>query len=527
MIIKNYKLTNQNINDAVSDIQTSLQTKKFNKFEVLRVVLKAEELLLDCQMRFGNEYDFTLRINLGFFRAKIEILVKGDSFDPFDVDEDALIHKIKVKIEYDPVWVYDKGTNNISFSIRKDLKISDIVQIIISIVLGVVLGLLSTTLPNDIGEKIGEVVFSPLSETIMAFLTATSGMFIFLSILNGLASIGDASTFNTIGKKTIFHLLKMLLFYTIISVVVLIPFAHINLNSSGSIDFQMFYKMILDTIPPDFVSPFANGNILQIVFLSICTAIAMIFLGIKVYGLVEIISQVNQVMKMLVIGVTKFLPLVVFVSFYNMAASGTINTIGKSYKLILYELLVSFAYIAFCLIRLYLSKNVNPWKFFRNLSKTLTIMCSTASSAATLPTLLDESEQRFGIDKKYANFAFPLEQGIFKTGVAGLLVCSSFCMADIYKIALTPMGIVTIIISSFFLAIATPPVAGGLITCIGMLFTQLGIPAGGLAIYVALDAITERIGCAPLIITFEAETIQLAGTLNLLDKDILEAHNKG
>ena len=67
-------------------------------------------------------------------------------------------------------------------------------------------------------------------------------------------------------------------------------------------------------------------------------------------------------------------------------------------------------------------------------------------------------------------------------GVAIQFFIVSLCIGQSFGTEITIIWIITSIITSTILTIATPPIPGGGLSCYTILFTQLGIPSAGIAI---------------------------------------------
>lgn len=67
------------------------------------------------------------------------------------------------------------------------------------------------------------------------------------------------------------------------------------------------------------------------------------------------------------------------------------------------------------------------------------------------------------------------------------------------------------------LAVAAPPIPGGALTCYTILFVQLKIPMEAIAVTIALNVILEFFTTAVDLFCLQAELVQLAASLDLLD----------
>ena len=94
-------------------------------------------------------------------------------------------------------------------------------------------------------------------------------------------------------------------------------------------------------------------------------------------------------------------------------------------------------------------------------------------------------------------------------------------LAEIFGVSISPEWLVTAVIISIVLAIAAPPVPGGALSCLTMLFVQLNIPAEGIPIIIALNIIMDFFATAVNLTCLQMDLVELAGDLNMLDYDKL------
>jgi len=76
------------------------------------------------------------------------------------------------------------------------------------------------------------------------------------------------------------------------------------------------------------------------------------------------------------------------------------------------------------------------------------------------------------------------------------------------------------------LSVATPPVAGGASVCLAVLFQQMAIPEDALGFAVAINVILGFLLTAVSLYCLQMELTRLAGSLDLLDKKVLQQNDK-
>ena len=86
--MKNEKLTNLNIDLASNKIEGFLSQNKVEGKNIIRIKLAAEETLLKLQEKFGEQAAFSLKCVKRLGSLKVEIILAGERFDPFEQQED-------------------------------------------------------------------------------------------------------------------------------------------------------------------------------------------------------------------------------------------------------------------------------------------------------------------------------------------------------------------------------------------------------------------------------------------------------
>ncbi len=526
--MKNYALTNLNIDIISEDIGVFLDKCKVDRKDAMRIKLAAEETLLHYQDRLGEEQEVTLDCHKRLGRPRVEISIVSERFNPFEatnkvkaeLESSAVLHGILANMGIAPNWEYKNGVNQIVFTPKRKPP-SQVAQLGISIVAAVVCGFLCMLLPDNVRLAISEELIAPVFGSFMGLLSAISGPLIFLSVAWGIYSIGDTATLGTIGKRMISRILSMSLWVTILGVAPMLFFFNISMDGETSFKFSALLKIVLDMIPSNFFAPFVVGNPLQIIFIAVTVGLAMLILGNKTTVAATMIEQSNYIVQLIMETISKFVPFFIFGSVFNMIISGNFSALMKAYKVLPMMLLGQVVVMLFYLLWVGLRKKVSPQLLMKKTFQSFLIALTTASSSAVFSSNMETCERKLGIDKRIVNFGVPLGQIIFMLGCSTMFMASALCMAEIYNVSISPVWLLTCLIISVILAIAAPPIPGGALTCYTMLFVQLNIPEVAIPIIIALNVIMEFFATPCNIFTLQLELVELAGDLNMLNYDKL------
>lgn len=296
--------------------------------------------------------------------------------------------------------------------------------------------------------------------------------------------------------------------------------------AGGASAAAQIYDMILGVIPGNLISPFLEGNTLQIIFMAVCMGAALLVLGEKAGAVRTLSEHTNTVVQFLMELVSRHIAVFVFISLLSLTLSQSFDGLGGVAKGLA-------LWIAACLIwpLLYaLAVSIRMKAPFpallRKLLPTYLIALSTASSSAALSTNLEACEKRLGISPRIAGFAVPLGQVVFKPGAAVGFFVLALGLAEFYGVAMPLPWIVTGVLVSGLLAIAAPPVPGGSLTCYTVLLMQLGIPEEAIGLAVAGNMILDFFMTACGISCLQSELVLSSNRLGMLDAGTLRGERR-
>lgn len=517
-----YYLTNADI-DHLSGLVTDFWTKTgCDSRNTVRMRLMIEEVLIRYQKEFGADTALSLKRVRRFVRDSLVLTVEGRSCNPFsETDEQEILHRLLADAGIAPSWYYINGKNTIVLYAEQKRKISGLAWIGISLVLGFGLGFLFRLFPDNLVHTVADGILAPLSDTMMSFLSSMAVLLIFFSVVTGICGMGDMSTFQRVGKKMIGKFMLSLAFYTLVVFAVLVPFFPVAKEGVAGFDGRELYAMLLDIVPGTVIEPFSTGNTMQVIFLAICIGVAMLVLNLKVSGVLSLFTQLTDLVQRIVMAVIQLLPVVVFISVFRMVALRQLSAVSTVYRYPLLLLLTDSVLLLLGLLRVALTKKVSPRLLIKKLLPTAAIAVTTASSVAAFTCNVETCKEKLGIRKELADVGIPLGQVIFMPGGVADVVCTTLCMAYIYGTSVTVSRLVMLALVTFILTIAAPPMPGTGISCYMLTMAQLGIPAEAIAVILAFNVLIDRITTPSNVALLQLEMVQVAGSLNLLDQEVL------
>lgn len=177
----------------------------------------------------------------------------------------------------------------------------------------------------------------------------------------------------------------------------------------------------LRMVPTNVVAAAANnGQMLGLIFFSLCFAIAMTRLSIeKVTGMRDFFVSFNDTMIIMTKVIMKLAPIGVFgliVPVVIKSGGELYVNLFKYFITVLLALCIHLLVIMPLVIRIF--AGVNPLKHFRAMRTALLTAFSTASSSATLPVTMRCIQDNAGVSKRTASFTLPLGATVNMDGTA-------------------------------------------------------------------------------------------------------------
>ena len=310
---KGYRLSPETVDLLSQEFADSLTEAEADRKDILRLRLSLEEILESWSSALpGAPVTFCAKKRLG--RQRIEIRVEGKELQADDVLENCLLSsRLLAQAGLTLTQSYQSGENCLTVEPPRKRKLGQMQKLLLAIVSAVVLGLLQRLLPA--GAQAGvRAVTDPLFTLILNLLRTISSPMIFLAICWGIFNIGDMTMMGRIGKKVIGRIAALSFLVSAGATVCLLWLFPLELSSGGAAlsGFSTIYQIILDIVPSDIISPFLNGNTLQIIFLGAAVGIALLILGDRAAAVRTFIEQTNEVVQFLMEAIGDLIPLFVF-----------------------------------------------------------------------------------------------------------------------------------------------------------------------------------------------------------------------
>ncbi|EHQ28227.1 C4-dicarboxylate transporter DctA [Mucilaginibacter paludis] len=379
------------------------------------------------------------------------------------------------------------------------------VQVLLAIVSGIVVG---AVFPQ----------FAPaakiISQTFISLIQMLIAPIIFLTIVLGIASMGDIKKVGKVGGKALLYFEIVTTFALFIGLAIaniLKPgegFVHQAINDVSKIAVYQkeaagmnWADFLSHIIPHNIFEAFAKGNILQILFFAVLFGYGISHLGEAGQSLIQTFDKLSRVFFNIMKVVMKLAPIGAFGGMAFTVATFGLKTLAPMAKLMgsVYLTMALFIFVVLNIICVIFKFSL--WKYLRFIRQEILVVLGTSSSESALPGMMEKLEQ-FGCSKSVVGLVIPTGYSFNLDGTTIYLSMAVVFLAQAFQVPLplsqqlTLMGI--LMVTSKGAAAVT---GGGFIVLASTLAATKIIPVEAVAILLGVDrfmsearAITNVIG---------------------------------
>lgn len=397
------------------------------------------------------------------------------------------------------------------------------VQVLFAIAAGIALG--------HYYPETGEAM-KPLGDGFIKLIKMIIAPIIFVTVVHGIAAMRDVKKVGRVGVKA-------LIYFEIVTTIALAiglivgniaqPGAGMNVDVStiDTKDIAGFVSkaqdestvgFLLDIIPRTMIGAFADGNILQVLFIALLFAFGLQALGERGQPLINLIDQIAQVLFKIVGYIMKVAPIGAFgamaftIGKYGLTTLKSLALLMGSFYLtcilFIFVVLGSIAYFSgFSILRL-----------IAYIKEELLIVLGTSSSESVLPRMIAKMEKA-GVDESVAGLVIPTGYAFNLDGTCIYLTMAALFLAQATNTDLSiwqQLGILGVLL------ITSKGAAGvtgsGFITLTATLATTGAIPVASIALILGIDRFMSEARALTNLIGNGVATIVVAKSEGELDE---------
>lgn len=376
----------------------------------------------------------------------------------------------------------------------KKNKLSLTSQIFIALILAIIIGSIFACLGQ---AQIAKTYIKPFGIIFLNLIKWIVAPLVFFSIMAGVISLQDVRKVGSIGGKTIsFYLLTTAFAITIGLIIAnlfkgifpVLATTDLSYKTEAAVSFM---DTIVGIFPSNFVKPFAEANMLQVIVASLFIGFAIMQIGPRMSKVEEAVNILNDTCLKVMEMILTLSPIGVFCLLAPVVAENGPAILGSlaAVLAVAYLCYLVHAILVYSLT-VRAAAGMSPFKFFKGMMPAILFAFSSASSVGTLPLNM-ECTEKLGAKKEIASFVLPLGATINMDGTAIYQgVCSIF-IASCYGIHLTFPQMLTIVLTATLASIGTAGVPGAGMVMLAMVLQSVGLPVDGIALVAGVDRIFD------------------------------------
>ncbi|MBF6637585.1 dicarboxylate/amino acid:cation symporter [Rouxiella silvae] len=400
------------------------------------------------------------------------------------------------------------------------------VQVLIAIIVGVLFGHFAP----DAGAQM-----KPLGDTFIKVIRLLIAPIVFCTIVSGIANMKSLKNIGKIGIKALLYfeiLTTLALIIGLVSVNIMQPGAGMHINPATldakaissytqAAHDQSVVGFLTHIIPETVFGAFAEGNILQVLFISILFAFGLQLLGDMGKPLLATIDLIAQTFFRMLKIVMYVAPLGAFGGMAFTIATYGLGSLAAYGNLLICYYLTGFIFVFVILNAIAKVAGFSLMRFLRYIRDELVLVLGTSSSESALPRLMNKLE-KLGCEKSVVGLVVPSGYCFNLDGSCINMTVLVIFIAQALDIPLTIEHQITILLVLLLTSKGAASVSGGaFITLAATLGSTHSVPAAGLVLVLGVYRFISEGGALINVIGNGVATLVISRWNGSLDMNIL------
>jgi aerobic C4-dicarboxylate transport protein len=346
----------------------------------------------------------------------------------------------------------------------------------------------------------------PLSDAFIRLIRMMVAPIVFTTVVTGIARIGNLKRLGRIGVKSFLYFEVMTTIALIIGwsvAAIFRPGAGMNVDvttlSTTALNekvgpatashsmIHVIIEFILNIIPKTIIGAFAEGDILQVLFISVLFGIAMTGIGEANRRVILAIELVSQALMRMVAMIIKLAPIAVCAAMSVTIAKLGIGSLAQLAKMMGCLYLTCISFIIICLGLLLRYCGLNIFKFIKYVREELLIIFGTASSEAVLPRMMAKLEN-LGCSRPLVGMVLPAGYTFNLDGSSAYLTMGALFIAQATNTHLSFAQQLWVLVVCLITSKGAATVVGSaFITLAATLASLKTIPVEGMVLILGVD----------------------------------------
>ncbi len=406
------------------------------------------------------------------------------------------------------------------------------VQVIFAIIVGILLGYFFP----EFGESL-----KPLGDAFIKLVKMIIAPVIFLTVVTGIAGMNDMKSVGRVAGKAMLYFLTFSTLALVVGMVIaniIQPGAGLNIDPStlqsakvseyvSKAQESSVIAFFMNIIPTTVLSPLTEGNILQVLFVSVLFGISLASVGERGKPITDLLQVAAAPMFKLVSIVMKVAPIGALGAMAFTIGKYGLHSISNLMLLIVTFYITSILFVLLILGAVARYNGFSIVGLIRYIKDELWLVLGTSSSEAALPNLMQKMEAA-GCKKSVVGLVVPTGYSFNLDGTNIYMTMAALFIAQATNTDLTIGQQITLLLVAMLSSKGAAGVTGaGFITLAATLSVVPGLPVEGMALILGIDRFMSECRALTNFIGNACATIVVARWENALDKEQLGKAMRG
>ncbi|WP_315569589.1 dicarboxylate/amino acid:cation symporter [Haemophilus parahaemolyticus] len=406
------------------------------------------------------------------------------------------------------------------------------VQVIFAIIVGILLGYFFP----EFGESL-----KPLGDAFIKLVKMIIAPVIFLTVVTGIAGMNDMKSVGRVAGKAMLYFLTFSTLALVVGMVIaniIQPGAGLNIDPStlqsakvseyvSKAQESSMIAFFMNIIPTTVLSPLTEGNILQVLFVSVLFGVALASVGERGKPITDLLQVAAAPMFKLVSIVMKVAPIGALGAMAFTIGKYGLHSISNLMLLIVTFYITSILFVLLILGAVARYNGFSIVGLIRYIKDELWLVLGTSSSEAALPNLMQKMEAA-GCKKSVVGLVVPTGYSFNLDGTNIYMTMAALFIAQATNTDLTIGQQITLLLVAMLSSKGAAGVTGaGFITLAATLSVVPGLPVEGMALILGIDRFMSECRALTNFIGNACATIVVARWENALDKEQLGKAMRG
>jgi proton glutamate symport protein len=379
------------------------------------------------------------------------------------------------------------------------------IRVLIALVLGTAAGLALREYPTPAAlaivgflETIGTLWVNAIRMTIVPLVVSL--------LITGVASSNDVRAVRAIGMRTLltfFVLLVICGFFALIVVPPMFTWLHVDAVTVASlrgsapalpppVDLPGLSDWVISIVPTNPIKAAADGDLLPLVVFTLAFALGLLAIAAeRRAGVLLVVAGVGDAMMAVVAVIIALAPIGVFALMVPVVSRTGLAAAGALVYYVGVTAIAQTLFLALLYPMVVLAARIPALTFARAVLPAQAVAIASSSSLASLPALLEGADRRLHLPPNVTGVVLPLAVSTFKAGTPLIWLIAAVFLGHLYGVPLGPTQLLAVAVTALLTSFSTPGVPHGWLLVITPLMVSMGIPAEGIGLLIAVDAVPD------------------------------------